>query len=98
MLAEDDHQNHPRTETALGDLRRDQGRFEEALESYDGALDRHRLLGDLRRVGDVYVLRADVNRTRDAAASRADLERALEAYEAANAERDAVDIRERLAG
>ena len=98
LLAEDDHQNHARTETALGDLRRDQGRFEEALESYDGALDRHRLLGDLRRVGDVYVLRADVNRTRDAAASRADLERALEAYEAANAERDAVDIRERLAG
>ncbi|QVJ00497.1 tetratricopeptide repeat protein [Nocardiopsis eucommiae] len=96
LLPEDDHQNRARTHKALADLRVYQGRLDEALEEYDGAVASHRLLGDQRRVGDVYVARADAVADRDPDAARAELGRALEAYEAAEAVREAAEVRARI--
>ena len=96
LLAGDDHQNHARTHSALGDLRVSQGRIDDALGEYDEAVRLHRLLGDLRRVGDVYVARADAVGGWDGADARTDLERALEAYESAEADREAAPVRARL--
>ncbi|PWV54749.1 M48 family metallopeptidase [Nocardiopsis sp. L17-MgMaSL7] len=96
LLSEDDHQNRARTHKALADLRVRQGRLDEALEEYDGAVASHRLLGDQRRVGDVYVARADALAERDPVAARAELRRALDAYEAAEAVREAAEVRERI--
>ncbi len=71
LLADDDHQNHARTHSATGDLRSSQGRFDDALGEYDDAVRLHRILGDLRRVGDVYVARADAAGKLDGADSPA---------------------------
>lgn len=96
LLSEDDHQNRARAHKALADLRVRQGRIDEALEEYDEAVASHRHLGDQRRVGDVYVARADAVEDRDPAAARAELGRALEAYESAEAGREAAEVRERI--
>ncbi|WP_116245283.1 tetratricopeptide repeat protein [Nocardiopsis sp. FIRDI 009] len=94
---DDDHQNLARVRTVLGELRARQGCLAQALAEWERAVHHHTVLGDRRRVGDVYVVRANARAGSDPSAARADLEIALECYTDAEAVREAERVRARLA-